>query len=468
LNMTTRDENEKLLAELDELRRRNAELQTMEIELMKVNQQLNRELERREQTEEALLESEEKFKILSEKSLVGIFIWQNGRFKYVNPAFALMFDYSKKEIKKKIFCDLTEPEDWPLVETKLRKLKDGQVFSSHFQFRGRRKDGNRIYLDIHEARIQYNNEPAIIGTFIDVTRSRMMEDALKEKTTQLEDLNRNLEKRIQEEIKKSRQQEQLLMQQSKLVAMGEMVGAIAHQWRQPLTSIGFIIQNLQSAYEIGKFNQDYLDKSVDEAMSLIKFMSRTIDDFRNFFVISKLKERFEVVKMVEESLYLLHAQLENNYIGSKLNTPEPGPLTVIGYPNEFKQVLINIISNAKNAIIERREKENLGDERGIIHFDINSDDGNIILKISNNGVHIPSDILDRIFEPYFTTQESGKGMGIGLYMSKIIIEKNMGGKIFAENIREGARFTISLTSELPKEEKNGRQERGNERKRKEN
>jgi C4-dicarboxylate-specific signal transduction histidine kinase len=272
--------------------------------------------------------------------------------------------------------------------------------------------------------------------------------ALNEKTKQLEDLKENLGKCIEEKIKKNREQEQFLMQQSKYASMGEMVGAIAHQWRQPLTSIGFIVQNLQSAYEMGIFNGAYLDKSVEEAMSLIMFMSKTIDDFRNFFVYSKEEDVFDVVKAIEESLFLLNAQLVNNYIFVSLHAPEEKPLHILGFPNEFKQVVLNIISNAKNAILERRKKEKSTDENGHIDIDIGFHEGKIIIRIRNNGEKIAAEFLDKIFEPYFTTQKNGEGMGIGLNMAKNIIEKNMGGKIYAENVHDGAMFTIELNGEV--------------------
>jgi len=423
-------------------------------DLLRTNEKLKLELDRRKQIEKALLESETKFKTLSEKSLVGIFIWQNDRFKYLNPAFASMFGYTKPQLKKKSFKDLIFPEDQSRVSRKLDKLLNGNLVLSHFQFRGSCKDNSMIYLEVHEARILYKNEPAIIGTLIDITHLKKMEIELKEKTTQLEDLNRNLEKRIEEEIQKSRQQEQMLMQHSKLVAMGEMVGAIAHQWRQPLTTIAFIIQNLQAAYEVGKFNPGYLSKSVQDAMTLIKYMSKTIDDFRSFFVISKEKENFDIVKAINESLSLIHIQLASYDIqvgifASGIDTYSS--IAAEGYPNEFKQVILNILSNAKNAILDKKEKDLMAEEKGYINIYIDIEKENIVIKIRNNGVKIPENIMDRIFEPYFTTNEQGKGMGIGLYMSKIIIEKNMGGRLFAQNTTDGAVFFIEIKGELKNE-----------------
>jgi PAS domain S-box-containing protein len=184
-------------------------------ELLKINEQLNLELERRIETENALLESEEKFRILSERSFVGFFIWQDDVFKYINPSFASMFSYTEKELLKKTLKDISTKKDWPILEGKFKRLMNGEIFSSHFQFRGKRKDRKIIYLDVHHTRINYKNHPAIIGTFIDLTHLKKTEKALKEKTAQLEDLNKNLKKCIEEEIQKNQMQEQVLMQQSK-------------------------------------------------------------------------------------------------------------------------------------------------------------------------------------------------------------------------------------------------------------
>lgn len=411
------------------------------------NEQLRVELGRRQEIEDRLSESEEKFKTLSEKSLVGIYIWQDQAFIYVNPAFCGMLGFTAEELAGMTFEDLVPAPERPLINRKLQRLLYGDVVSSHFNVRGLRKDGRVRHLEIHETRILLKNQPAVIGSVIDVTSSQRLERALKEKKAELETLNRNLEQRINEEIQKSRRQEQMLMHQSKLAAMGEMVGAIAHQWRQPLTSIGFIFQNIQTAFEFGKLDETYLHKAVHDGMDLIRFMSRTIDDFRNFFITSKVMEPFDVSQLIRESLSLLRPQLENNFIAVEFQ-PDPMPaVTINGYPNEFKQAVINIISNARAAILEKRAGPGGTDGEGLIRFQMNHQSSLLILRISNNGVLIPESIIERIFEPYFTTRQESGGTGLGLYMAKMIIERNMGGKIYAENIPDGACFII----ELPKE-----------------
>jgi PAS domain S-box-containing protein len=283
----------------------------------------------------------------------------------------------------------------------------------------------------------------------DVTERKMAEQALKDKTLQLEELNRDLDKKVRCGMEERLEREQLLTQQSKMAAMGEMIASIAHQWRQPLNAVGLIIQSLQDAYEHGEFSKEYLDKAVEDTMQQIYYMSQTIDDFRNFFKSSKEREPFDAVKAVQDTLALISPQLRNNFI-TVVTSDFPEALTLTGYPNEFKQVVLNIINNSKDAILEAREDGALPKNgAGTIHVSLQvSEGGALALLIRDNAGGIPDDIINKIFDPYFTTKEPGKGTGIGLYMSKIIIEKNMGGRLSVRNAASdhdrGAEFKIEL------------------------
>lgn len=261
---------------------------------------------------------------------------------------------------------------------------------------------------------------------------------------QLRDMNVHLERRVNEEIESRRRHEQLLIQQSKLAAMGEMIGAIAHQWRQPLNAIGLMIQNLQDAHTFGELDREYIEKFISDGMFQIEFMSRTIDDFRNFFRPTKEKEVFDVMKAVEEVLNILRAQLSGNFVRTGFKRELRSPIFVSGYPNEFKQVLLNLINNSKDAILGEREKGRLENNEGEILVSVHEEGGKSVISILDNGGGIPENIIDRIFEPYYTTKDPGKGTGIGLYMSKTIIENNMGGSLKARNTGGGAEFTVIL------------------------
>lgn len=292
----------------------------------------------------------------------------------------------------------------------------------------------------------------------EILARKTAEKELKEKSLQLEDINRTLEKRVQEETAARLEKERIFVHQGRLAAMGEMIGAIAHQWRQPLNAIGLIIQDIKDAYEFGEMNKEYLDATVKKGMDIVNHMSKTIDDFRNFFRQDKEKQSFDVKIAAGEVLSMLSAQLRNNKISYRLSCHEHNrtaknfteiipcdEFKIEAYPNELKQVFMNIVNNAKDAILQRRKEGRMGaDEEGLITFDYKKEDNKVIISIADNGGGIPEDIIHRIFEPYFTTKEEDKGTGIGLYMSKMIIEQNMGGRIYAKNKEDGAVFTIEL------------------------
>ncbi|WP_133116793.1 sensor histidine kinase, partial [Malaciobacter marinus] len=238
-----------------------------------------------------------------------------------------------------------------------------------------------------------------------------------------------------EEIEKQRKQEQLLIQQSKLAAMGEMIGNIAHQWRQPLNALGLVMQNMQFAYSMGDLDDKFMERSIKKTNILTSSMSKTIDDFRNFFKPNKTKEYFEINKTVKKAIYLIESTFEHSYIEIEKEFSKED-IEVYGYTNEFSQSILNILSNAKDALIEKKVED------AKVKIRVYKDKNSAIVQIEDNAKGISEDIKDKIFEPYFTTKEEGKGTGIGLYMTKTIIENSMGGAIIVENINLGACFTI--------------------------
>ncbi|GAB6041263.1 sensor histidine kinase [Endothiovibrio diazotrophicus] len=259
------------------------------------------------------------------------------------------------------------------------------------------------------------------------------------------------EQRLRETLEELRHKEAMLIHQSRMAAIGEMIGAIAHQWRQPLNTLSIALQELQDAHEFGELDRTHLDETVAEGMKQIDHMSRTIDDFRNFFKPDKAKEPFNPREVVEEALKLVMAQLDWHRIESELACDCVGGEArlcghrYVGYPGELKQVLLNIIGNAKDAIIQREDREAGFPGRIRIGLALSGEqDGACRITVEDNGGGIPTEHLNRIFEPYFTTKEEGKGTGIGLYMAKVIVEEHMHGRITAENTDDGARFTVQF------------------------
>lgn len=251
---------------------------------------------------------------------------------------------------------------------------------------------------------------------------------IDEKTKELQDLNSDLEKKILYEVEHSRQKDEIMFRQSRLAAMGEMVGNIAHQWRQPLNAIVLVIQSFQMKQMLGKLDDKFIDSQVVEGIKLATSMSKTIDDFRNFFKPNKIEENFSVKKTIKESISLLENYYDN--INIKINLICKKDFETLGYPNEFSQVLMNLFSNSKDILKE-------GDDLNkyievVVHVDEEKREGKI--TVIDNGGGIEKEIMDRMFEPYFTTKHQSSGTGIGLYMSKEIIEKQMRGSIWAQNI----------------------------------
>lgn len=246
----------------------------------------------------------------------------------------------------------------------------------------------------------------------------------------------DLEMRIQEEIGRRTDQEKLLIQQSKLAAMGNMIGNIAHQWRQPLGELNAILMNIETRYKFKAFDENFIESSVIKCNKITTHMSNTINDFQNFFKPSKTKEVFNVVEACKKASSILMSSLKHHSVDFQCDYDKE--TEVFGYPNEFSQAFLNILSNAKDVLIQREIKS------PFIKVSITSGKQYVLIKVQDNGEGIDEKNLERIFEPYFTTKHAKQGTGIGLYMSKMIIEDNMQGYLNAENIDKGACFTIKL------------------------
>lgn len=263
-----------------------------------------------------------------------------------------------------------------------------------------------------------------------------LENKVLKRTQELADLNKDLDNKIKDEVAQRQKQEALLIHQSRLAAMGEMIGAIAHQWRQPLNALGLVQQNLQFNYQMDKLDDAFMNQSMDKSARLIQKMSSTIDDFRNFFKPNKHIEPFNIKNIIQSTADLLEAQLKNNNIMLQIICNEN--LIINGFQGEFSQVILNLLNNAKDALIENNSKQ------PTIIIDAIKNNDTVTITIKDNAGGIPDSIIDKIYDPYFTTKEEGKGTGIGLYMSKIIVENNMSGTLRAFNDAEGANFVIEL------------------------
>ncbi|AXX87912.1 two-component system sensor histidine kinase [Malaciobacter marinus] len=276
-----------------------------------------------------------------------------------------------------------------------------------------------------------------------IDRLELSNSNLEKSQEELSLLNKNLEKKVEQEValkikkeNEAKEKERILVHQSKLASMGEMIGSIAHQWRQPLTQLSSLLVLVELKYERGKLTLKELRESIHQSQEQIEFMSKTIDDFRNFFKPNKQKDFFSPYKSVQSALSLISSSFENYNI--KVNLKFEDEVLINGYESEFSQVILNILSNSKDAFIEKQIAN------PIITVTISKEDKNSKIVLCDNAGGINLTPIEKVFEPYVTTKHASSGTGIGLYMSKNIIEKSMNGSLSVSNNKNGVCFEIIL------------------------
>ena len=260
-------------------------------------------------------------------------------------------------------------------------------------------------------------------------------ERVKERETALHELNDSLKERVKVEVAAQREKEKMLVQQSKMAAMGDMISMIAHQWRQPLNQLSYVMMNIDGAYDERTLSRDYLDKKLKEGENLLEYMSHTIDDFRDFFKPDKEKETLSLCTVVDSAVALIEKGLQKHHIEIEKEYDCDEKLSL--YKNEMIQVLLNLLKNAQEVLIDKEDAK--------IKVRIYKEKDLMKISVSDNGGGIQADNIEKIFEPYFSTKEN-QGTGLGLYMSKMIIEEHMNGALYAQNIEGGAAFIIELKS----------------------
>ena len=269
-------------------------------------------------------------------------------------------------------------------------------------------------------------------------------------TNRLREINKNLEKKIEDAIQKNSIIEVKLHQSEKLAAMGEMIGNIAHQWRQPIAIISMWANNIIVDLDMGEIENDNLRKYANKINEQTKHLSQTIDDFRNFFTPNKEKTTFTLKSSIDKTMNLLTAAFKTHNI-EIIEDIEDIELTAL--ENELTQALLNIIKNAKDILVTLPK-----DKKRLLFINIYQKDDDIRIEIKDNGGGISEDIIDKVFEPYFTTKHKSQGTGIGLYMTQSIITRDFFGTITAQNVKyeyenqnyNGANFIIKIPHRIKK------------------
>ena len=315
------------------------------------------------------------------------------------------------------------------------------------------KDGSTVYLNTTITPIldENDNIKEFIAIRYDVTKevelkkdlekkdeelevlNITLEQRVQEQTAQLLELNQTLEQRVQEEIAKNKEKQKMLFWQSRMASLGQMLGNIAHQWRQPLTELSLTMFNIKRTAK--KNELDKLDEYYKESIEIISNMSQTIDDFSNFFNPNKEKEKFLLNSAIKDSLLITRKLLQKERI---VVDKEFEQIEVFGVLNELSQVIINLIQNSSEAF----KVNGIKDKK--VFISVVEDKKYAIIKYIDNAGGAEAKILDKIFEPYFTTKHQSNGTGLGLFMSRMIIEKSLDGTIEVENRHDGLQFIIKI------------------------
>ncbi|MBN2895298.1 MAG: cache domain-containing protein [Campylobacterales bacterium] len=257
---------------------------------------------------------------------------------------------------------------------------------------------------------------------------------LRDREQKLRELNASLEERIKEALFQHQEKEKMLIQQSKMAEMGDMISMIAHQWRQPLNQLSYVFMNIEGAYEYKELTPQYMEDKLREGTRLLEFMSQTIDDFRNYFRPDKARSQTTLSEVLSQTLPLIEQTFEVDAIALHVSYASHTSLEL--YRNELMQVVLNLLKNAKEVLIERDVAVPIVRARSF------EEEEACIIEVCDNAGGIGEEILPRIFDPYFSTKSASQGTGLGLYMSKTIVEGHLGGRLEAYNDAQGACFRI--------------------------
>ena len=347
---------------------------------------------------------------------------KNFRITYANGALHTLLLSDSKTLENMLFTNFIDDEETQCLEKLNIKISESKSYQEIFTIKSENLQNVKLRLTFTPLYDSNKNIEEIIVIGFDVSLLQEKEDILKE--------------RVNIETKRNWNQNRMLIQQSKMASMGEMIGHIGHQWRQPLNSLGLMFQKLNRAYQKDMLNADVMEQSTEKALRIIDQMSKTINDFRDFFKTDKEWKEVKLSIVIEQACHIIEPALQENRIRLTIN--QENNLSITCLTNELSQVIMNIISNAMDAIILKSIKN------GEIVITTGSNETDAYIIIDDNAGGIPEEIIEKIFEPNFTTKEKNNGTGIGLYMSKEIIEDHMNGKLEAFNTFSGASFKVYI------------------------
>ena len=383
------------------------------------------------------------FESIYENSGDGVVLFKNNKFIRANKAMLKLFKVDNEEEFLKRNLLTISPIYQPDGSLSVKKILDIIKKSSennyyNFEWVHLDTEGKEFWCDIVLTKITLNGENLLHGVWHDISKRKILEMETQKHKNEIERLNASLEKKIKTEVEKNRLKDRQMLHQSRLAQMGEMISMIAHQWRQPLSAIAASSASCGLKARLNKLDKESALEHSKEIASYSQHLSNTIDDFRNFFKQDKDKEATNYTYIVKSVLSIIQNSLTNKNI--ELIEALECQDSFISYPNELKQVVINLVKNAEDILLEKK----IVDPKIMIKSYIA--DGKYILEVSDNAGGIEEEIIDKIFDPYFSTKRRKDGTGLGLYMSKTIVEEHCKGKLTCHNSAEGAVFKIELTN----------------------